>query len=406
MWLLKLSFIGLWYYTNGLNGIATQEFAAKYREIEGEEKEILLVNAIIINIIIVCLQLGTGAFIGRLIQYFMSGVLNQWKPISEPYYGPATTLDILSIALISLHGLGSLCTNLGYFYGKAAVVQIIKLLEPFETLVFSYFLMPLETNFSLALLLSMMVVITNAIFLLLETESKAIPNTYSIVFAILSSFTLSLRNVLQRKSQRESLSKMDMTLMQRSVYQFTKLSMESLFCIIILASFLQFWLYFWPSQIPASISEILSPILKILSVKDAGVIIWHPSYNIFSTIIIGWFVALTHSLLNAGKRIFAIVMAIIWFHEEFTSKTIVYLSAIIFGGLWYTNESNRLEKTSPLTMKPSTNTRKIGKWLMIAVFMIVSFKLIENYVVDFRNFSMSEEIQLKRQQNFHVRGNG
>ena len=39
--------------------------------------------------------------------------------------------------LSSLHGLGSLTTNLGFMYGTAYLVQIIKLLEPLETLLWS-----------------------------------------------------------------------------------------------------------------------------------------------------------------------------------------------------------------------------------------------------------------------------
>ena len=68
---------------------------------------------------------------------------------------------------------------------------------------------------------------------------------------------------------------------------------------------------------------------------------WHPLYNIFSMITLGFCSALTHSLLNAGKRVFAIIMAILWFGEDITSATIAGLATVAGGGTWYTMESSK-----------------------------------------------------------------
>ena len=69
------------------------------------------------------------------------------------------------------------------------------------------------------------------------------------------------------------------------------------------------------------------------------VLTWHPLYNIFSMITLGFCSALTHSLLNAGKRVFAILMAILWFGEDFSIATVFGLLTVAGGGAWYSTES-------------------------------------------------------------------
>jgi uncharacterized ion transporter superfamily protein YfcC len=58
--------------------------------------------------------------------------------------------------------------------------------------------------------------------------------------------------------------------------------------------------------------------------------------------------ALTHSLLNAGKRVVAIAMAIVWFKEGFTVRNVLGLAVTLLGGCWYTWESKKA-KRQPLT---------------------------------------------------------
>ena len=68
---------------------------------------------------------------------------------------------------------------------------------------------------------------------------------------------------------------------------------------------------------------------------------YHPLYNVFSMVTLGFCSALTHSLLNAGKRVYAIIIAILWFQEGFSFSTVVGLVAVAMGGMWYTLESKR-----------------------------------------------------------------
>lgn len=72
---------------------------------------------------------------------------------------------------------------------------------------------------------------------------------------------------------------------------------------------------------------------------------YHPLYNIFSTVTLGFCSALTHSLLNVGKRVYAILVAIVWFREDFSGTTEIGLLLVVNGGMWYTHESKRSKKT-------------------------------------------------------------
>ena len=93
--------------------------------------------------------------------------------------------------------------------------------------------------------------------------------------------------------------------------------------------------------------------------RNYQLLVWHPLYNAFSMITLGFCSALTHSLLNAGKRVFAISMAMIWFQEGLRQKpgTMMALLSVCVGGVWYSWERK--------TKKASTRTRSgVLKWIV------------------------------------------
>jgi hypothetical protein len=234
-------------------------------------------------------------------------------------------------------------------YGKASLVQVIKLLEPFETLVLSQILFR-EAKCSLGIFSAITMVI-GAAMSLLKLQSTP-PHPLSIFSAILSGLTLSCRNVLQRKHHSQPLqangrehasSTKDSSSLQqppppppqqwskleKSVIQFTQLSFFSGLwtggCAIFLYLLVQPYVVPWNYQ----------------------VLLWHPLYNIFSMITLGFCSALTHSLLNAGKRVFAICMAMLWFREGLTNPaTLAGLALVAIGGSWYSLETKRKDTPS------------------------------------------------------------
>ena len=179
------------------------------------------------------------------------------------------------------------------------------------------------------------VVVASAMSLLKTNSTKTPP--LAIIFAILSGLSLSTRNVLQRKHHQTSDAIKDLNKLERSIVQFTQLSFYSGARLGVI-SLLQL--------------VIIQPFLYRPEIQ---VILWHPLYNVFSMIMLGLVSALTHSLLNAGKRVFSIIIAVLWFHEGINSKLLVGLLFVGIGGSWYSYESKQ---------KETTNTNQYRKVIM------------------------------------------
>lgn len=309
--LFQLSNIMAWYWTNGLNGISMQFYAGQVHDPSIlSSAYIRFFSTAALTAVVTCLQLLFGALLGRLMLLGMNSSIT-WQQIMGTHWLP----------LSGLHALGSIATNLGFMYGKASLVQVIKLLEPFETLLLSQLLFQ-EGKCSMGIVSAMMLVV-GAAMSLLKLQSTP-PHPLSITFAILSGLTLSSRNVLQRKHhhthQEGQWSKLD-----KSVVQFTQLS---------------FFSGIWTGVFAVVLYLIVNPYFVPCNFQ---VLLWHPLYNVFSMITLGFCSALTHSLLNAGKRVFAICMAMLWFREGLNPATLAGLALVAVGGTWYSLESKNKE---------------------------------------------------------------
>jgi len=305
--------IMLWYWTNGMNGITMQTFSGHVDTIVSERVKQQSYDrfwmTIQITSFVTCFQLLLGSIIGRLLLF----MINKNITIEQIFM-------TRSLSLPSLHAVGSIATNMGFMYGKASVVQIIKLLEPFETLILSQILFQ-EGNISTGVVSSMILVVGAGMMLLKLQSTPPLPQ--AIFFALLSGLTLSTRNVLQRKHHHTSLVAKSWSRLQKSVVQYTQLSFFS--GLLMLHVSLGLWLLVGAPNVNVSWQ----------------VYWWHPLYNAFSMITLGYCSALTHSLLNAGKRVFAICMTMLWFAEGLNVQTLLGLLTVASGGCWYSRESKR-----------------------------------------------------------------
>ena len=331
--LLLFANIIAWYITNGMNGIALQSFASQIRDYRAGTEGLL--SNVALMMLVTFMQLAFGVVMGMTMMWLFS--LTQQGGNSK-FKLTMTRQDII---LGGLHGVGSLCTNLGFSYGSASLIQILKLLEPFETIILSQLIMPDEGKITIGVVSSMIFVVGAAVSLIRIRPSK--PHSHAILFAIFSGLTLSSRNVLQRKQhvqaekkqqQQDNDDNKQTSKMERSLQLFTRLSFHSAIVTCAAAIPLNILLVTLPTT--SSHVEILK--LTMAQALNWRVLTWHPLYNAFSVITLGFCSALTHSLLNAGKRVFSILMAIVWFHEEFTMATLLGLIAVGAGGCWYTME--------------------------------------------------------------------
>jgi drug/metabolite transporter (DMT)-like permease len=321
-YLLQIGNIMLWYYTNGMNGISMQSYSNQL--VQARTLQRFLATWTTTNIV-TSLQLLLGAALGRTLLFFINRKIST-KSIASTH----------SRTLSGLHATGSLATNLGFMYGKASVIQVLKLLEPFETLILSQLLFR-EGVCSAGVVSSMIVVVGSAMSLLKLQQEPPVPQ--AVIFALVSGLTLSCRNVLQRKHHHTTTTQeaaQQWSTLEKSIVQFTQLS---------------FFSGLWTAGV-ALTSLLLLPMPLLTSttaIPDIQVLIWHPLYNVFSMITLGFCSALTHSLLNAGKRVFSIVMAMLWFSEGLNAAMLAGLLLVGMGGIWYDYESKQKKK------KPSSS---------------------------------------------------
>lgn len=314
--LVQIANIMAWYWTNGLNGISMQSYAV---ELENEPSiddtasaAARFLQKLTITASVTCLQLLLGACIGRLLLFGLNRTL-QWDQLNSTHWWP----------LPVLHAIGSLTTNLGFMHGRASVVQLLKLLEPFETLGLSLLFFH-EGTVNGGVLSSMLLVVGAATSLLKGQTTK--PSPLATLFAIFSGLSLSARNVLQRKHHTTNEGLKDLSRLERSIAQFTLLSFYSGIGI---------------GAISTVLLIMIGPSMPPL---PAGVILWHPMYNVLSMIALGFTSALTHSLLNAGKRVFSILMAVFWFKEGLNLNLLVGLLFVFIGGSWYSYEIKQKQR--------------------------------------------------------------
>jgi len=171
---LLLANICAWYYTNGMNGIAMQKVA---QEIQLQPSFMtILVNTCFVT----ATQLLFGAALGRLmilaydIFFGAKGQLH--------YSIPKQSADVI---LSALHCAGSIFTNLGFMYGSASLVQVIKLLEPFETLLLSKMLLEDEGKHFTRGIVSAMALTVGAAISLIKSRPEQ-PPVLSCLFALCS----------------------------------------------------------------------------------------------------------------------------------------------------------------------------------------------------------------------------
>ena len=149
-----------WYYTSSKNAVATQQLVENYQEhisitagstsgtmtaAGGNDRPPL---PCMLHFAMMASLTALQLFVGLCVATFLS-----WGILSGSCQGSATTVTssasssttptpptkrVASYLISSLHYFGCLFTNLGFAYGSASIVQVIKLLEPIETLILTF----------------------------------------------------------------------------------------------------------------------------------------------------------------------------------------------------------------------------------------------------------------------------
>jgi len=436
-----------WYGTNGFNGISMQSFASKVRNFSSAAAAVARADPptstaalddgatfgfiAFVTATVTAMQLLLGAIVGWAMLSAYSYLQHDggWRnngaasAALRQYSRRVFSLDASGASSFSrkgetiaaiLHTAGSVCTNLGFMYGSASLIQIIKLLEPFEILLLTKLILDEESKvLSVGVVSSMTTTVGGAISLI--KSRKAMPHPNAVLFAVLSGFCLCSRNVLQRRqhgidlksrSQDDSASSRkhqsqshsdhhhqqqqrqkdddgsssNSSQLEQALLQFTRISylsglLLSVFSLL-LHSLMNLSLMIsshgssgGPEQ--QHVGPFALTAATLVGTLDAGVLAWHPLYNAFSMITLGFCSALTHSLLNAGKRVFAILLAIVWFHEGFSRRTVAGLALVSIGAYWYTVETKRPTGTAEGRGDRAADAAVIRRWLKAMVPLVL-----------------------------------
>lgn len=430
-----------WYYTSSKNAVATQRLV---QECSYEEQEVLASRTTATSssgggssstngihlvhfpemMVLTALQLIIGLCISWPIYYYLLSLqvkvlrtsagtsagadagTSAGHPSSSgtvllpPLLSPVAWKTGTGMAVGILHFVGCLCTNMGFAVGSASVVQVIKLLEPIETMMLTALAnvvilkMSASHNITVMKALSVLIIVTGTAMLLIQKSTSAgaandamdettissssssnNPVNYpSVFFALCSGFAMASRNVVKKVLLPKAAASIAAPFPHtRSIeenntdqrppgdpllvgarhvapvwIQSTLNGLSNYFSITAVAA------------VPATLCFLLSEIIGsgcpqinennmmistwMLQSKSAGsvgkeAIIFHGLYNLSSISVLGLISAQSHSILNVGKRIVNVLIASIAFQEPIGTFGILGLCIAAVGGMMYSSGS-------------------------------------------------------------------
>lgn len=370
--LIVSSFTVCWYLTSSKNAIASQQLVQQYEnaklsnaEDANNTKSIVsqLQSPLCMMLVLTALQmlvgLGICMILISLLSLFSSnrkGLIKQLKEEMVCVCLCTTSCDkwrnkggIRVLVVGCLHFLGCLCTNMGFAFGSASVVQVIKLLEPIETLLltsmFHVVILRTRHGVTFAKTLSVVTIVFGTSLLLMQKSIGKHVNYKSVTFALLSGIAMASRNVIKKgvghNDQNDAGKEKDwneaaMGGMLNFCAITTMAAIPATLCLIAVEM----------EMLGGNSSSGGIPIINgsitvwIMGTTGAGqtgneAVFFHGLYNIASISVLSLISAQSHSLLNVGKRIFNVITAAIIFHENISPNGILGLCIAACGGILY-----------------------------------------------------------------------
>jgi len=374
-----------WYFSSSMNAVGTQRAVQEIynkKESIGPESYPIRHRNVAVMTSLTAMQLIAGLCIAKILSWVISSLYTssheQGKMFSAATVTTTATTRISTIntsnitsskRLIAatigfLHYFGCLFTNLSFAYGSATVVQVVKLLEPVETLFLTFILNTFSFNIfkenanqqiTSLKICSVIVIIAGTSLLLLSTgiEHNAV-NFYSITFALCSGFAMSSRNVAQQTTKERLVNK-DCTMENNIICRESWVRAT----IVGLNNFIQITSY---AILPSLMTLLLIADLSLFEATEGGrniiwwslmsmvksgiqAILYHGLFNIASISVLSLTTALTHSLLNVGKRLSNIIVALIVFRRPLGLTGVSGLCIAAMGGIIYSKAGQRNKAT-------------------------------------------------------------
>ena len=347
-----------WYISSNFNAIASQVLFAKFNSNNEQDVQIVLLAQLLTT-----LQLVLGTVFS--ITFFSCRRLLYGKTQGNGTQLFHKKVRVFDAFIGILHYIGSMCTNMGFAYGSASLVQCVKLLEPIETLILMVLAILVRDNFlskswdttkleiqqivSVRKVSSTFVIIGGTTLLLKQKSME--PNPKSIIFALVSGFCMASRNVLKKTTsptnsdsnggQNESSRNNAFVAGVQSFTFITTMAAIPAFAVTLLCYVHNF----------ASLNSLISYLFK----SDNGAseylgraVVFHCLYNVFSITVLSLTSATTHSLMNVGKRIVNVLAAAAYFGVSLSVSGKAGISFAAVGAFIYNDNSTEVIKNSSL----------------------------------------------------------
>ena len=407
-----------WYYTSSKNAVATQQLVENYQEhisitagsmtaAGGNDRPPLL--PCMLHFAMMASLTALQLFVGLCVATFLS-----WGILSGSCQGSATTVTssasssttptpptkrVASYLISSLHYFGCLFTNLGFAYGSASIVQVIKLLEPIETLILTFVvnvcISKLHKKNSVARqgglvqvelirALSVIVIVTGTSLLLACKGIEESVSFQTVTFALCSGFAMSSRNVAQKTAKMTTNSTNSAAVGWKEatilgINTFTSISSHAVLFSLVCLAIVEY------HGLEGIEGSIVIWMLTLTGKPGMEGIMFHGLYNIASISVLSLISAQTHSLLNVGKRVSNILVAAAVFHKPLGVKGVLGICTAAVGGLVYSSAAGGrmhlkndrgkgIRSKSRFTSRFAGNLRYPMKMMKLpSIFMLVAY---------------------------------
>ena len=376
-----------WYYSSSITAISTQLILNKQKQDDGKQEVILAA------LVLTSLQLLIGSAVGKLTLHFVSYYYDH-STLSPIKGGDHQSQKQYPLGL--LHGLGCICTNVGFGFGSASLVQIVKLLEPIETLILCVVIqyMTYSGINSFTDTISQIVpfrkaiatlIIISGTFMLLSQKSLEL-NTYSLLFALGSGMCMSLRNVIKKKiEKRGDKNHTVVPTIPNGIQDFLSITISATMPTVLITIVMLVYNH-----------QLASSILYKIINNNSGVLMkavfCHCIYNMASISVLGFTSAPAHSLLNVGKRIINVLAATMFFHIPLSFVGKIGMLVAATGALLY-NDIWLLVFTSKIDNNRMQHRRYFTRLLM-CIIVVATFST--NNISPFLSTKATSNVQYLR----------
>jgi hypothetical protein len=366
-----------WYYASGLCAVSSQQYVATLNEASYYSPRNLALSMLLATFF----QMVCGVMIGFVLDMSILScskrrqtskslwirTYQQFLPMTFSTRGITAKFLIENFGFPVFYAAGSLLTNFGYACSSASLVQMIKLMEPMQSIVLGVALRKLYKLPSPIIKWSITLYLLGIILIFLNynpTSNTIYYDTFGAVIAVLlSGFFLSSKNAMKEIVQckeRQNSKCNDTTNIHTEtgsatskllvgVEEFIHLSLGAalvllpILIVLILLLVMTNTHTYTEDMTGNSTGENLMILMQFLIPGPyLTMIVTHSIYNVASIALLSFVAPSLHSALIYGNRLFSITFAMAWFGDVVTLSMLSGFFLTYAGAVPFPKEKQRM----------------------------------------------------------------